>query len=239
MNQPTLFPTEPKRDANIARLLRETPASDQPLTRIGAVGPTALATRELLQIALDSPGDPTLPLRILQTWDTVGALATALPAELARIPGMTPRRIAQLRAALELGRRAQSPGAERQTIHRAADLAALLQPEMAHLEHEQLRVALLNTKNQVVGVSLVYQGSLNTTVIRVGEIFRDAVRAQCSAIALAHNHPSGDPTPSPEDVAVTREIVKAGKLLDVDVLDHLVIGNPGFVSLKERGLGFS
>lgn len=102
-----------------------------------------------------------------------------------------------------------------------------------------MRVLLLNQKNCVVGIKTVYQGSLHTTVVRVGELFKFAIRNNCAALIVAHNHPSGDTTPSPEDAALTREIVKAGELLDIDVLDHLVIGAPGkFVSLKEHGLGF-
>ncbi len=102
-----------------------------------------------------------------------------------------------------------------------------------------MRVVLLDTKNSVIDTQTVYMGSVNTTVIRVGELMRAAVRANATAVIVAHNHPSGDCTPSPEDVAVTTEIVKAGKLLDIDVLDHLVIGaGTKFVSLKERGLGF-
>jgi DNA repair protein RadC len=99
---------------------------------------------------------------------------------------------------------------------------------------------LLNTKNHVIGSHDVYRGSLNTAVVRVGELFREAIRQNCAALVLVHNHPSGDPTPSPEDVNLTRQVVEAGTLLDVSVLDHLVIGSgqPGFVSLKERGLGF-
>jgi len=110
---------------------------------------------------------------------------------------------------------------------------------MSFLEQETMRTILLDTKNRVVAMPTIYRGSLHTTVIRVSELFKEAVRQNCAALIVAHNHPSGDPTPSPEDVAVTGEIVKAGKILDIDVLDHLVIGaGTKFVSLKERGLGF-
>jgi DNA repair protein RadC len=98
---------------------------------------------------------------------------------------------------------------------------------------------LLDTKNRVLGIPTIYVGSLNASVMRVGELFREAVRANCAAVIVVHNHPSGDPTPSPEDVSITRQIVEAGKLLDVDVLDHLIIGQQRYVSLKERGLGFT
>jgi len=107
------------------------------------------------------------------------------------------------------------------------------------LEQEHLRVFLLDTRNHVLDIVEVYKGSVNSSQIRVGELFKPAVRQNATAIIVAHNHPSGDPTPSPDDVAVTRAIVQAGKLLNVDVLDHLVIGQGRWVSLKERGLGFA
>jgi DNA repair protein RadC len=109
---------------------------------------------------------------------------------------------------------------------------------MSLLEQEHMRVLLLDTKNRVVAAREVYIGSLNTSLIRVGELFKEAVRANSASLIVVHNHPSGDPTPSPEDVAVTKQIVEAGRLLDIDVLDHLVIGQGRWVSLKERGLGF-
>ena len=110
--------------------------------------------------------------------------------------------------------------------------------EMGALKQEHLRVLLLDTRNQLIRITEVYQGSLNTSLIRVGEIFRDAVRENAAAVIVAHNHPSGDPSPSPEDVDVTRAMIDAGQLLDIEVLDHLVIGTGRFVSLKSKGLGF-
>jgi DNA repair protein RadC len=110
---------------------------------------------------------------------------------------------------------------------------------MAALEQEHLRVMLLDRRNRVLEVTDLYRGSASSAQVRVGEIFREAIRKNASALIVIHNHPSGDPTPSPDDVALTRAIVQAGKMLDVDVLDHLVIGQGRWVSLKERGLGFS
>ena len=115
----------------------------------------------------------------------------------------------------------------------------MLMAEMAHLEQEHFRQLLLDTRNRVVASVTLYIGSLNASIIRVGEVFREPVRRQSAAIIVAHNHPSGDPTPSPEDTVVTKSIVEAGKLLDIEVLDHLVIGHQRFVSLRERGLGFT
>jgi DNA repair protein RadC len=112
--------------------------------------------------------------------------------------------------------------------------------ELSALDQEYLYVIHLDTRNRVIGSPReVYHGSLNTSLIRVAEVFSEAVKVNAAGIIVVHNHPSGDPSPSPEDVAVTRALVEAGKLLDIDVLDHLVIGQHRFVSLKERGLGFS
>jgi DNA repair protein RadC len=110
--------------------------------------------------------------------------------------------------------------------------------EMSGLEQEHLRVILLDTKNLVLSSPTIYQGNVNSSIIRVAEVFREAVRENATSLIVAHNHPSGDPTPSPEDVQVTRSFGEAGRLLGIEVLDHLVIGHQRFVSLKERGLGF-
>jgi DNA repair protein RadC len=117
-------------------------------------------------------------------------------------------------------------------------VANLLSAEMGLLEQEHLRVVLLNTRNEVLGIPEVYKGSVNTSLVRVGEVFREAVRRNCPAVVVVHNHPSGDPTPSADDLSMTRQMVEAGRLLDIEVLDHLIIGHGRYVSLKEQGLGF-
>ena len=110
---------------------------------------------------------------------------------------------------------------------------------MAFLPQESLRVLRLNVRNQVLGISKLYSGNVSSAVVRTAEVFRDAVRETCSSIIIVHNHPSGDPTPSSDDVRVTEQLVKAGRLLDIEVLDHIVVAQGGFVSLKDRGLGFT
>src|SRR5262249_14315389 len=145
-----------------------------------------------------------------------------------------------LKAALEIGRRLLlTEHEQRFQIKSPTDAANLLMLEMSHLDQEHLRTVLLDTKNRVQAISTVYIGSPHASMIRRGEIFKDALKRNSAALIVVHNHPSGDPTPSPEDVVVTREIISAGKLLDVDVLDHLVIGQGRFVSMRERGLGFA
>jgi DNA repair protein RadC len=123
----------------------------------------------------------------------------------------------------------------RETIKSPADIAAVFMLEMGHLDQEQFRVACLNTRNRLQKIHLVYQGSLDTSLIRVGEVYKEPLRLNSAAIIVAHNHPSGEPDPSPEDVLVTQEIVAAGQLLSVECLDHLVIGRGRWLSMKERG----
>ena len=145
------------------------------------------------------------------------------------------RLVAQLAAHYEVGLGADAD-ADVRTIRSPADVAGYLGPELADLAQEQLRVVLLDSKNHVLGASLVYQGGLNASVVRLADCFRDAVRVGAASIILCHNHPSHDPTPSPEDVRVTAEVARAGDLLGIELLDHVVVGKPGYVSLRERGL---
>ena len=223
--------------------IKELPTSERPRERLLHYGAGALSTAELLAIILRTGTQDenviALSHRLLARFGNLAGLVQANTAEMVREHGLGPAKVAQLKATLELGRRmmAESPE-ERFQIRSPADAANLVMTEMGVLEQEQLRIILLDTKNRVLATPTIYKGSLNTSLIRVGELFREAVRANCASLIVVHNHPSGDPAPSPEDVAVTRQIVDAGKLLDVDVLDHLVIGRQRFVSLKERGLGF-
>jgi DNA repair protein RadC len=130
------------------------------------------------------------------------------------------------------------PVGERPSINSPADAAELVKPFIGVLDHEELWVIVLDRRNKIMQFVKLYQGSVSASQVRVGEVFRQAIIEQASAIIIAHNHPSGDPTPSPDDVAVTRAIVQAGKLLDIEVLDHIVVSQDRFISLKERGLGF-
>lgn len=217
--------------------------SDRPRERLASLGPQALSNAELIAILLrvGVPGENAVQVgqRLLQTFGGIAGIHRAPFVDLINQHGIGEAKAAQLKAAVELGRRLtlESPD-ERPTINSPADAAALVQYEMAALEQEHLRVMLLDRRNRVLEVTDLYRGSVSSAQVRVGEIFREAIRKNASALIVIHNHPSGDPTPSPDDVALTRAIVQAGKMLDVDVLDHLVIGQGRWVSLKERGLGF-
>jgi DNA repair protein RadC len=210
-----------------------------PVYRICNLGPQACTFQELLAALIGGSTQLEVAEAINSRWSTPLDLMAAPISDIGSIHGVGPARAARIRAAFELGRLVTiSPAGERPSIHSPADIAALVQYEMSALEQEELRVILLDTRNSVMDVVTVYKGSLNSSQVRVGELFKEAIRRNAAAVILIHNHPSGDPTPSPDDVAVTRAIVEVGKLLDIEVLDHLVIGAGRYISLKERGLGF-
>jgi len=218
--------------------------SDRPRERLAAQGPQALSNAELIailvRVGVKGENAVSVGQRLLNKFGGLNGLHRAQFAELKNQHGIGEAKAAQIKAAIELGRRLtlESPE-ERPSINSPADAAALVAYEMSALEQEHLRVMLLDRRNHVLDIVEIYKGSVNSSQIRVGEIFKEAIRQNASALIVIHNHPSGDPTPSPDDVAVTRAIVQAGKLLDMDVLDHMVIGQGKWVSLKERGLGFA
>ena len=217
--------------------------ADRPRERLALLGPQVLTNAELIAILLrvGVVGENAVEVaqRLLQKFGGLRGLHRVPIKELMEQHAIGEAKAAQIKAAIELGRRLtlEAPD-ERSVINSPADAAAIVQYEMSALEQEHLRVILLDRRNRVLETVEVYKGSVNSSQVRVGEVFKDAIRINASAIIVVHNHPSGDPTPSPDDVAVTRAIVQAGKLLDVDVLDHMVIGQGRWVSLKERGLGF-
>lgn len=158
--------------------------------------------------------------------------------QIASVHGLGESTAVKLKAALALGLRLCEPREERPVVNSPADAAALVQHEMSLLEHEYLKVIVLNTRNHVLDIVEVTRGSANASYVRVAEVLRPAVQRNAPAIIVVHNHPSGDPKPSPQDVEITRAIRKAAELMNIELLDHLVIGKGSFVSLKERKLGF-
>jgi DNA repair protein RadC len=216
------------------------PLREQPAYRV-TQNATACSLTELMAAVIGGQKQIEIAQALLTRFDgDIRRLYQAHPTELAKVKGINQATAIRIKAALNLGLRLNLPNEERPTINSPADAAALVQHEMSLLEKEQLRVMLLDTRNHVLDILLVYEGSVNSSQVRVGEVFKAAVARTAAAIIVVHSHPSGDPTPSPDDVAVTRAMVQAGKLLDVSLLDHLVIGHGGkWVSLKERGLGFT
>jgi len=218
--------------------------TDRPRERLAKLGPGSLTTAELLAILLrvGMVGETAVQVgqRLLLTFGGISGIHRASFDELRGQKGVKLAKAAQIKAAIELGRRlVQEAPEERPTVHTPADAAELVQYEMGALEQEELRVLLLDTRNRVQHVETVYRGSVNSSQVRVAEIFKAAIRRNAASLIVIRNHPSGDPTPSPDDVAITRAILQAGDLLDIKLLDHIVVGSGRFVSLKERGLGFT
>lgn len=223
--------------------VKELLPQDRPRERLLSLGAAALSNHELLAILIGSGTSKLnvlqLAQRLIHEFKGLAGLAQASEQELCKVPGIGRVRAAELKACLELGRRLiTAPGLERPSIRCPQDAARLVL-DMCLLDQERMRVLLLNTKHHVLAAVDVYQGNVSSSPVRVGELFKEAVRQQATAIVLVHNHPSGDPSPSRDDIEVTRQAVSAGKLLDIEVLDHLIVGQvERWVSLKERGLGF-
>ena len=217
--------------------------AERPRERLALHGAAALSAAELIGIvwgsgtrgrsAVEAAADA------LRLHEGLTGLARASDGELESLAGVGPARAAQLVAAFELGRRVVADWPQdRWLIRSPRDVGDRLVPQMGYLEREELRVLLLNTRNAVLKLVTVYQGNVSSSLVRIGELFRDAVRLNASGLILVHNHPSGDPTPSPDDLRLTAEALAAGRLLDISVLDHLIVAGDGFVSLRDRGVAF-
>ncbi|MGA3057439.1 MAG: DNA repair protein RadC [Candidatus Limnocylindrales bacterium] len=216
---------------------------ERPRERLAIHGAGALSAAELIGVlwgtgthglsAVEAAADA------LQRHEGLIGLARATDVELEAVPGVGPVRVAQLAAAFELGRRVVTDWPRgRWTVRAPRDVGERLVPQMGYLEREELRVVLLNARNAVLRLVTVYQGNVSSSLVRIGELFRDAVRLNAAALILVHNHPSGDPTPSPDDLRLTAEALAAGRLMDIQLLDHLIVAGDGFVSLRDRGVAF-
>lgn len=237
--------------------IKELPLTERPRERLWQQGPEALSTTELLAILIGTGNAATaesalgLAQRLLR-WslhqdsgdhagleaDPLRYLATAHPEELCQVPGIGVAKAVRIVAAIELGRRLAALPRRRTAVREAGDVARLLHESMRFLRSEQLRAVFLDTKRHILAVDTISVGGLDNTVVHPREVFRKAIQRSASAVILVHNHPSGDPTPSPEDIAVTRRVIEAGRIVGVDVLDHIVIGDGRYVSLREFHAGW-
>lgn len=220
--------------------LREVPSQERPRERMQQHGPSALSHAELLAILLrtgtNNESSVHLAQRILNECGGLRSLAECNWDDLTHIRGIGPAKAIQLQASIELGRRvARSRLPETVKITCPQDAADLLMEDLRHYREEHFVCLFLNTKNQVIGRQTLSIGSLNASIVHPREVFRAAIRRSSASILCAHNHPSGDPTPSPEDIQLTKRLTEAGELIGIELLDHLVIGDNRYISLKEMG----
>lgn len=218
------------------------PNSERPHERLETQGPTALSTRELLAIVLGTGTKQEnvmqLAERILAHFGGLNGLAKATPAQLENIHGLGKAKSASLLAILEISRRLMIASPDERPLIRSSEDAARLVMDMGTLHQEHVRLILLDTSNRVIAMPTVYIGTVNTAVLRVAELYREAIARNAPAMIVVHNHPSGDPSPSPEDVSLTRRLIEAGQLLDIILIDHLIIGGYDWRSLRKMGLAF-
>ena len=219
--------------------LKSLPLREQPAYRVSQ-NAAACNLSELLAAVIGGPKQIEIADELLTLFGgDLRRLYQAHPFEIAKVKGINQATAVRIKAAFNLGLRLNLPHEERPTINSPADAAALVQHEMGLLQQETLRVIILDTRNHVLDIVEIYRGSVNSSQVRIAEVFRPAVQRMAPAVIACHNHPSQDCSASPDDVAVTRAMVQAGKLLDITLLDHLIVAQHKFVSMKERNLGFS
>jgi len=217
------------------RKIRELATCDRPSYRLDAVGAGAMSDAELLTLITNLSDLETAQALLSRAGGLLGLSRMAAHELRDLVAGVGRAKGAAIAAAIEFGKRvAMQPGYNRLKVTNPAVLGAMLQLDMGQLEREELRVVSLDTKQRVLSVDIVYRGSVNASLIRIGELFNAPVRWNATAAILAHNHPSGDPRESPEDCQVTREAVRAGNLLDIELLDHLIVGRDGWISLRAK-----
>lgn len=219
--------------------------ADRPRERLERLGPQALKTEELLAILLGTgtAREDVLAMaeRMLREQGGLRGLAASDISALRRIHGMGPAKATTIAAAFELGRRLAREGADvRPQVTSPEDIVALLHQEMQLLQQEELRVLVLDVKNRVLAHRTLYRGTVSSAGGRVAELFREAVARGAVKIAIAHNHPSGDPAPSPDDIEFTRAVAEAGDLMEIPLVDHLIFGHGDgrWVSMRRQRLGF-
>jgi DNA repair protein RadC len=222
-------------------LIEALPAEDRPRERLLRLGVRALSGVELLAVLIGTGSHGASAVEIagelLKRFGSLRAVAEAEPVVLARVPGVGAVKALRLKAAAEFGRRIVSHTPEAMPVVRTPeDVSQLVMDEMRTLDREHFRVVLLNSKNRVLSVETISVGTLNASIVHPREGLKPAIMKSAAAIILVHNHPTGVPTPSQEDIAITRRFVKAGEIVGIDVLDHVIIGNGQFQSLKELGV---
>lgn len=222
--------------------IKDLPYDERPRERMLKYGPEVLSNVELLAIIIRTGTKEESALKLAERLlnrageDGLKFLLDSSVEELSKIKGLGFAKAAELKAAVELGIRIQKATRKINTVTKPQDVADLLMVEMRYLKKEIFKVVLLNVKNQVISIENISIGNLNSSIVHPREIFNAAIRKYSASIILVHNHPSGDPTPSIEDINVTKRIIEGGKILGINVLDHVIIGDGNYVSMKEKNI---
>ncbi|MFS0575362.1 DNA repair protein RadC [Sporosarcina sp. 179-K 3D1 HS] len=221
-------------------MIRDVHIADRPRERLIRQGASSLSNQELIAILLRTGTKEASVLvlanRILSSFDKIQDLKDATIEEMMAVKGVGKAKAVQLLAAAEIGKRLYRKHSEgRYVIRSPEDAASYLMTDMASLNQEHFVALFLNVKNEVLHKQTVFIGSLNSSIVHPREIFREAVKRSAASIIVSHNHPSGNPSPSPEDIEVTKRLIEAGSIMGIDVLDHVIIGDHAFISLKEKG----
>jgi DNA repair protein RadC len=223
--------------------MKDIPASERPYEKLEKHGPEALSNAELLAVIIRTGNQQETSVSLAQRLLSYGGdnggitfLHDISVEELRKIKGIGRVKALQIKAVMELSKRVSASFANRASIRSPAEVSALLMEEMRHLKKEVFKVILLNTKNHIIKLLDISVGSLNSSIVHPREVFSEAVKSGCSGMLLVHNHPSGDPEPSREDIETTRRLVSAGNILGINVLDHIIIGDGRYISFKEQGL---
>ncbi|WP_180320152.1 RadC family protein [Peribacillus loiseleuriae] len=221
-------------------LIRDVPKDERPRERFIQNGPQSLSNQELLAILLrtGTKDESVLQLanRLIGTFEGLRMLKDASIDEITAIKGIGEAKAIQILASVELGKRiTQLNYQDRYVIRSPEDGANYCMEEMRFLSQEHFITLYLNTKNQVLHKQTIFIGSLNASIVHPREVYKEAFRRSAASIICLHNHPSGDPSPSREDIEVTKRLVECGKIIGIELLDHIIIGEHKFVSLKEKG----
>ncbi len=222
-------------------MMRDLPLEERPRERLLQNGPEQLSNRDLLAVLLKTGTKDqsvfTLVDQLISHFGSIRELACASYEEMCCIKGIGPAKAAEILAAFELAKRLSTSSFQaREVVNSPADAAGIVMNEMRLLDREHFVILMLNTKHRVMAKKVVSIGNLNASLVHPRELFKDIIKRSSAAVILIHNHPSGDPTPSQEDITVTNRLCEAGRLLGIDVLDHVIVGDLGYVSFKEKGL---
>ncbi|HHY37574.1 MAG TPA: DNA repair protein RadC [Clostridia bacterium] len=223
--------------------IKDLPREERPRERLAAYGPESLSDRELLAVLIGSGSGTASAL------DVAGMLISKFPdgslkyltkatlEELESVPGIGRAIAVRIKAAAELSKRLGIPDRRKAIIRTAEDAGVVLMEKMRYLEAEHFCELLLDTKNRLLGFEVISVGTIDTSVVHPREVFKLPIRRCAAAVILAHNHPSGDPSPSREDISITGRLIEAGRILGIEVLDHLIVGDGRYVSMREHGFG--